>query len=246
MKEKIKRGEITTAQLVTIIILILSFAVILFLIFRLDLGSTSKSEICRNSVLLKDKSGIGGHLDCQTQYLCIGGSCEGDSSVKEIEANTKEEVFGALAKEMEQCWWQFGEGKIDYSTGESFKSNQCAVCSTIKFDSGLNEQLPLSYSDLYIYLSSNQKSKSQTYSQYLYASNDFSNFSSQPPFENYFNNTFENGKEYFILTGIVKEGFISTWKNPFNPPFDSYPVIILEDTPENYGSIGCDQFITRA
>ena len=51
-----KKAELTTQQLIGLIVLIVSFGVILFLILRLDLGETSKKEICHNSVLLKDKS----------------------------------------------------------------------------------------------------------------------------------------------------------------------------------------------
>ena len=51
-----KKGELTTHQLVGLIILIVSFAVILFLLFRLNLGETTNKEICHNSVIMKGKS----------------------------------------------------------------------------------------------------------------------------------------------------------------------------------------------
>ena len=51
-----KRGELTSQQLVTIIILIISFAVILILIFKLNLGQESDKEICHNSVVMNSKS----------------------------------------------------------------------------------------------------------------------------------------------------------------------------------------------
>ena len=56
--KKQKRGEITTTQLVTVIVLIASFVILLFLYFRLDLGATTDAEVCRNSVMLLGKSGM--------------------------------------------------------------------------------------------------------------------------------------------------------------------------------------------
>ena len=73
------KGELTTQQIVTLIILVVSFAVILFLIFRLNLGETTQKEICHNSVLMKAKSLPGtGYLDCKTNYVCISGGGECD------------------------------------------------------------------------------------------------------------------------------------------------------------------------
>jgi len=47
------KGELTTKQLITIIILIASFAVILLLIFRLDFGKITDDQVCYNSVVLQ-------------------------------------------------------------------------------------------------------------------------------------------------------------------------------------------------
>lgn len=52
---KNRKGELTTQQLVMLIILILSFAVILFFIFRLNLGGTTNKEICHDSVVKKNQ-----------------------------------------------------------------------------------------------------------------------------------------------------------------------------------------------
>ncbi|MBU2503438.1 MAG: hypothetical protein KJ879_00065, partial [Nanoarchaeota archaeon] len=108
-----KRGELTTKQLVTIIILITSFIIVLFLLFQLNLGETSDKEICHNSVTLRAKASVfSGSLDCKTNYLCVssGGSCEGitETSTAEVDAGNKTQVMEALADEMVSCWWQFG------------------------------------------------------------------------------------------------------------------------------------------
>jgi len=139
-----KSGELTTQQLVGIIILIASFAVILFLLFRLNLGETSNKEICHNSVVLKSQSKISsGSLNCKTSYVCIGGNCEDFISSIDVSAKTKDEIIEAIQSEIKDCWWMFGEGKIDY-VGYSWKidylvGTNCALCSVIKFGESVED-----------------------------------------------------------------------------------------------------------
>lgn len=177
-----KKGELTTQQLIGLIILIVSFGVILFLIFRLDLGETSKKEICHNSVLLKDKSLDFGssYLDCTTSYICIsgGGNCEGFSSDSVIKIDMSEDienqVMEAIADEMADCWWMFGEGEVNYK-GTDWDGYHCAICSDIKFDSALQTEFDkglFTYEAFYDYLANTKKSDSQTYLRYLYEVNN--------------------------------------------------------------------------
>ena len=50
---KNKKGEMTTQQIVLLIILIASFAVILGFLFKLNFGAESEKDICHNSVVLR-------------------------------------------------------------------------------------------------------------------------------------------------------------------------------------------------
>lgn len=248
LNKKNKKGELTTTQLVTIIVLIASFAIILILLFRLNLGETTDSEICRNSVVLKGRTeGFAGTLDCKTQYICISGGsdCTNFSATEKVKVNSEErnETLEAIADAMTSCWYTFGEGKIDYGdlrkpAGHSI----CAVCSIVNFDSSLREKETISYMELYNYLKQTNKSNSQTYFQYLYSTDD-TGFLSQ----NYLANNIEFDKPHFILTGIRREGI---WNYVFSLDSDidseSQPVIILENTAENYQQLGCDEFVTKA
>lgn len=145
-----KRGELTTQQLVGIIILIASFAIILFLLFRLNLGESSAKEICHNSVIMKSQSKLAvGSVDCKTNYVCISGGekCEEFNPTATVNAKTKEEIAAVLEKEIEDCWWMFGEGKIDYigywiSKPGSLETHSCAICSIVKFDKQIQEEIP--------------------------------------------------------------------------------------------------------
>src|SRR3989344_7040233 len=169
---KSKQAELSTQQIVLIIILITSFIVILFFLFRLNIGEKSEEQLCHNSVLQKASVFSEAPLQCYRNYLCItkDGSCEGLIKPEKIKVNSLPEVYGALADEMTNCWQMFGEGKVDYVGKDFTKNNYCSICSQIYFDDSLEsiewvEDKKISKDGLYDYLTKNDYSKDQTYSQ---------------------------------------------------------------------------------
>ena len=255
------KGELTTQQIVGIIILIMSFVIILFFLFRLNLGETTDKEICHNSVALKGQTVLGsGPLDCKTSYVCIsgGGECEGFNPTTTIEVNlNKEEIMGKIADEMADCWWMFGEGKVDYVGTEFFGSTQCALCSIISFDEKIKEDEKLSEGISYLGFYDELKKprtegKQESYLEYMYNVEEIMNFKENfdSYLEDYLFNNLDFNKQYFILTGRFAEGRFTTdnWFPQFklfvkNKPI---PLTILEKTNENYQDVGCDQFLTKA
>ena len=204
-----KNAEITTTQLVTIIVLIVSFSVILFFIFRLNLGEITDQEICRNSVITRGSSvlPVGSiPLKCQRSYLCLteDGSCETLTKPIKEKVETKEEVYNILAEEMATCWWMFGEGKVNY-VGADFKEKlHCSICTQVAFDDSVRPIFETGEIDeayfLNIYLTThNVSGKGITYSEYLYGTNDFSLIHS---------GEFKKislDKTYYIMMGIISE-----------------------------------------
>jgi len=265
-----KRGELTTQQIVGLIILITSFAVILFLLFRLNLGEISEKEICHNSVVLKGQSPSNfevGNLDCKTNYICISGGedCKdfNPTNIINININQKPEkiendTMKVIAQEMKDCWWMFGEGKINYAKGFDFTNQKfCSVCSIIAFDETLSKQ-DISYSKFYNYLKDSKIDGSDTLLHYLYNTYKIEDLD-----KNYLSLKFDFKKQYFVLTALSKEGFLM---NMFDYTkiglfyrgvkyFDkegnvielkSLPVLILEKTKENYDNVGCTEYLTKA
>jgi len=176
---KNKKGELTTQQIIGLIVLITSFAIILLFIFRLDLGETTNKEICHNSVLIQSQSALKtGGLDCKTNYVCISGGedCEGinPTTTRYVNPANENEIMGVIADEMADCWWMFGEGKVDYvgdwiSKPDLLETRHCAICSIVKFDSRIQERFPEITSErFYNYLFSKKFDDSQTYLKYLY------------------------------------------------------------------------------
>lgn len=206
MENKNRRGELTTNQLVMIIVLIVSFVVILFLIFRLNLGETTDKEICHNSVVLINKAtSFVGSLDCKTNYLCIsgGGDCEGTiSETIRVNPENKEEIMKAIAEEMSDCWWQFGEGKMNYGTSQG-TSIKYAICSIIEFDSHIQEKIPvITRSEFYDYLEKTKKDNSQSYLKYLYEVSDVWAVPIPSQIKLYPEDKIRTNERYSIITGL--------------------------------------------
>lgn len=140
-----KKGELTSKQLVTIIILIVSFAVILLFFLALNLKSEITKETCRNSVILKGTTPLGKDtvkLQCATQDVCItsGKNCQAEKSgAKVLQAKNKEELTSHLADLMYDCWWQMGGGKVSYAP-RGWKGQYCVMCDVITFDKSIREK----------------------------------------------------------------------------------------------------------
>ena len=241
-----KRGELTTAQLVTIIILIVSFIIILFLIFRLNPGEQSNKEICHNSVVLRDKSiGLSGPLDCRINYLCISGGddCDATSTSKvEINLNSKEsknQIMEAIAKEMADCWYMFGEGKVNYgNTALIEKKVEYAICSIIEFDEKIQEKYPeITYTEFYDYLRTTKKTSSQSYLNYLYGVNDLSSFSPQSQFKiDISQDKISTNQKYSVITGVDNNA----------PQSDTILKVYIIPTSETSSRLDEGEFITKA
>jgi hypothetical protein len=180
-----KNGEITSQQIVILIIIIVSFAVLLYFLFALNLGEESSKELCRNSVLLRGNSAIPSGsipLNCERSYECLtaDGSCEGITN-PDVKAEVKnlDEVYKKLADSMAECWWMFGEGKIAYVGDDLLtENNYCSICSQIYFDESVKtiegiEEDKISKNGLYEYMSRAQvPGQQKTYLEYLFGDNN--------------------------------------------------------------------------
>jgi len=206
-----KQGEMTTAQIVTLVILIASFLVVCYFIFVLNLWAEGDKEICHNSVILKAKGeGFIGEVECKTSYACISGEgeCEDFKSTEKVKVKgddyqKRQMVIEAIAEKLSDCWWMFGEGKISWGSPGA-TSIQCAVCYVIKFDSDVqNVVSEISYAELYDYLESSPKDNVQTYLHYLYGVNSVDEIKVPEQFKvNLTQDIISTGEKYSIITGV--------------------------------------------
>ncbi len=224
MKKNIdNKGEITTQQIVLLIILLISFAVILFFIFRLNPAEETDKEICHNSVVLKGTvlPDAATPLKCSRTYICLSkdGSCERMTSPEIVKVKSEEEIYAALAKEMADCWWMFGEGRISYVNPTGVPRNYCSICTQFVLDDsvkdieGVGEEI--SQDKLYEYLSKTSLPEGEgTYASYLLRTNDVDRLKrdlSRRVGEDVNFGSIEFGKQYFVVMGITSESNTLTW-----------------------------------
>jgi hypothetical protein len=190
------------------------------------LGGESDSEVCYNSVVLRGSSVLPTEatpLKCSRTYLCIteDGTCEGMTSPEIEKVKTEEEVYSVLAEEMANCWWMFGEGKINYVTNTMTKDNYCSICTQILFDDSLtsikSESGEAVFSDgniskdaLYEYLSTKLVPDEEvTYAQYFLGTNDIEGlkkeFAEQTKNGDVSFGKIKIGGQYFVVMGITSE-----------------------------------------
>ena len=216
-----KRGELTTTQIVTLIVLIASFVIILFLLFRLNLGGTTDVQLCHNSIVQRGSAVTANivPLNCKTHYICISANneCE-DSRMPNpddvVTVKSEDEMYHALAEEMADCWWMYGEGKVDY-LGEADVQEElyCSVCSSVIFDKSVLAELGvtnLNQDTFNLYLTSNNISQGKTYAEYFYnqeipegTSITIINPDTNQPYSPF---SFDLGKAFYIVTARSGKG----------------------------------------
>ncbi len=238
---KYKRAELTTQQIVLLIILLVSFAILLFFIYKLNFQELSEKQICQNSIQVKDKTSFFSEIDCKTNYICISGgdSCNNFNAKTNIKIDLsakdggKEQIMKVIADEMADCWWMFGEGKKDYVDWSLGGEIVCATCVEIAFDSKtLSKIEKITSEEFYAYLKNTKRNEVQTYWEYFYSS--FKNF-------NPISSEINLEKIYGIYTGRSKSG-IGLKLVPGGYTEKSIPPLILERSKSS--SMGCYSFVT--
>ena len=260
------KAELTTQQIVLLIVLIASFAVILFFLFRLNLGEETRKEICHNSVILKGKSILGGALDCKTNYVCISGGSDCKDIIPtetiKVSPDNKDEISKAIAEQMAECWWMFGEGKMDYVgfnvEGATIGKVNCALCSAVSFSGDLTNLKEIDKSSFGNFLKNTKQSGSQSYSYFLYGTNDLDKVNSLL-------SSVDLSQKYYVVTGIAQASVLTSVNNWFGSGIDllnsfvpfieftkldksnnygTFPVVVVNQ--EDLKKIGCDNFVTKA
>jgi len=210
-----KKGEMTTQQIVVMIILIASFAVILFFLARLGLGEDADTELCHNSVAMRG-AGISEladatPLNCKRESVCFSkdGSCENMYKPKVVEVEDKLSAYKALAEEISTCWWMFGEGKVNYVGKDVLPKLYCSLCDQVAFDDSMKEVFDgneFDKKEFYYYMTLANISETQTYSQYLFGTNDLNVISGNLSY-----GKIKLDKQYFILTGMTSDVSVLGW-----------------------------------
>ena len=153
-------------------------------------------------------------LNCQRNYVCItkDGSCEDMIDPDKKKVKTEDEVYEALAEELSDCWWMFGEGKVNYIGSETFPGLYCSICSQIAFDDSVKDKIfnsnEFNKKEFYEYMAKTkmQGSNGLTYTEYLFGTNDLNALAA--PYNGNFGKI-NLDSQYYSLIGIVSK--VSGW-----------------------------------
>jgi len=186
-----KRG-LTVKTIVTILLLLVGFAIILFLYYQISWTGRVNKEVCHESVIFRATLPVFGGaqeyvpLKCKTDRECIttgfiGGKCEEDfgktTGITKVKVSSANDVNKAVAESIVDCWSMMGEGKVSlfsqwlaqqYGFGDVYPT--CVICSRIAFDKEKLEKagIDLTKIDVMDYMQRYKISgKDETYYDYL-------------------------------------------------------------------------------
>ncbi len=196
-----KKGDVNWF-IVSLIIVILSFAVIVLVLVRfnftsgVDRAACTESAIFRGAITEKLDAKDLVSLNCKTKRICVttnkvsDGDCDsglGSKFVTYRVSGTNEEISNSikmvLAREMAECWNTLGEGNLQIFNREigdksilNFLGNpfngKIIVCSRVMFDESITNRIP-SVSGMNNYLLSHKvPGKQISYWDYLRNAND--------------------------------------------------------------------------
>ena len=158
-----KRGELTSTQIVFIILAIVGFIIValLFSSLFLEQGALTQRELCKLSLIERATIPIIGNkivpVQCSTEKICItskGNECEqfiGEENVRNVRINSnkpdeaREIIERESANAMFDCWSMTGEGKIDiFDSTDSIvdlAKPKCIVCSRVAISEEVDENI---------------------------------------------------------------------------------------------------------
>jgi hypothetical protein len=185
--KKYKRGELTSKQLITIIILIVSFTVIIIFFVALNLKGKVDKEACKNSIAMRSLYStvgfkginLGGlvKLKCETKKVCIttGKGCpEAGREVvvkKVLKNNLEENVMNEIAELHIDSWNMVFEGTKKFPG-----DHDLVIFYLVYFDDEIQDMLGILDAGEYYFgrLARLNISEDKTYFYYLFGYDSWS------------------------------------------------------------------------
>ena len=178
-----KKAEITSTTLVAIILLILGFAVLLYVFYQLNWQGEINDQVCHTSVIMRattpELPGAENFvpLKCRTSKFCFGGECKDFEDAKGVDSVKVKDVKAIdkfLADEVVRCWAMMGEGKVnlftqywakEWGVGKVYPT--CVICSRIAYGEKLDKNIDLEKINVDEYMK-NYKAPGKSVSYYDY------------------------------------------------------------------------------
>src|SRR3989344_3248991 len=133
LNKKMKKGEVSSAVLIPIILAVAGFLIVFgFIFYGIDLKQLSEDEICELSVIARATAPNEAErllpLKCTTKKLCLSQNKEdcpefkGEEYAKLSLSKDNEEAAREIEKQtadaLLECWSKMGEGKLDLFGGK--------------------------------------------------------------------------------------------------------------------------------
>lgn len=191
-----KKGELTSEQIVVIVIALIGFGIIALLYTQLNWGGNVNKQVCHESVILRGSidfaSGIAQNavpLKCQTEKLCVtgssfGGKCDDFDKTKGVtyaRVSDKNGIEKVISQSAVECWNMMGEGYLSLfqqtpsALGIGGVYPTCVICSRIAYDKNSLNNKGINLNDVNVaeYMQTRlMKDKNITYWQYFSKGND--------------------------------------------------------------------------
>jgi len=159
-----KKGDWGTVSKWIYALIIISILWIVFVNFGGFLYDSGNKAACKNWVYrnsityLKEAIGDFENSPCVTT----------EEKIKRKDSDQK--IYEELAKNMYDCWDQYGRGEVDFYSDYSFglSKGHCRVCSEIKLDESFKEDKEFDLDEFEIYLSNyNPPNHKETYAEFF-------------------------------------------------------------------------------
>ncbi len=192
-----KKAELTSGQLVSIVILVISFVIILLLWRIYYWNPIIDKQACHQSIVFRSSVNFGViksskivPLKCQTEKDCfsmsgndciqVGKNTEDNTVVKlkldKDPEKAKQQILSQITESMRDCHSMLGEGKLAFmpegffgSSSDWSKQNYCLICNRIVLDDEARQKVEdITYPELYRALANKKTSNKKTYLEYLH------------------------------------------------------------------------------
>jgi len=241
-----KKAVQTVLMGLIIILIVLIIMVLIVRTYNEKIGEQAAKDLCRVSVLSKSKTkafGVegGSYLNCPANYIEINKdgiffNDEKDVNLKGKTKQEKEEIIKRfLANQLYDCWYQFGEGKIDFLGDWDvgiWGDKRCFPCAKIELKD--NFLTAFTYGDFEQYLRDTIYFKKSTYGDYMFPFYN-NKFLIKP---DYNNENLNQGKTLTIAFIAFKSSMKADdfYKNMLKSPYhwvfknNFYPGLLFIDT----------------
>lgn len=188
-----KKGQMSQAVIISIIILLLTAGILFYFIKIMPIPDIVDKEACHQSVLLRSQEFLGGVKPAQTFQLPL--NCKTEEI--EISITDDDQIKRDIANAMYDCWWMLGEGDKNFFGKGFTKDSYCTICSKIKFSDNVQKKIK-EIKDFDFYLRTTQiPKKNMTYMEYFTKGKDVENMSDTPIIIN-------TSKEYLVIYELIE------------------------------------------